>query len=78
MSDVWTRRRRDVPALYFKGVVFENRAVEAIAIRKSHLEAWGHARRSTRLHRRELELDPEFVDAELSISAAEFTRATLP
>ncbi len=71
-------KAEDVLALYFKGVVFENRSVEAIAIRKSHLEAWGHARRATRLHRRVLELDPDFVDAKLSIAAAEFTRATLP
>ncbi len=72
------KRAEDVLALYFKGVVFENRAVEAIAIRKNHLEAWGQARRATRLHRRVLELDPDFVDAKLSISAAEFTRKTLP
>ena len=68
----------DVLALYFKGVAFEFLAAEAVAIRKKHLEAWGHGRRATRLHRKVLQLDPDFVDAKLSIAAAEFTRAVLP
>ncbi len=68
----------DVRALYFKGVAFENLASEAVAIRKEPWEAWGYGRTATRLHKRVLELDPDMVDAKLSLGIAEFAKATVP
>lgn len=68
----------NVRALYFKGVANENLASEAVAIRKEPWEAWGYGRTATRLHRRVLELDPDFVDAKLSLGVAEFAKATVP
>ena len=68
----------DVRALYFKGVAFENLASEAVAIRKEPWEAWAYGRTATRLHKRVLELDPNLVDAKLSLGVAEFAKATAP
>jgi tetratricopeptide (TPR) repeat protein len=68
----------NVKALYFKGVGHENLAGEAVAISKKRGAAFNHGRTAKGLHERVLELDPEFVDAQLSIAVYEFAKATLP
>lgn len=64
--------------LYMKGVGYENLAAEAVAITKSSGKAMMNGRKAELLHEKVLKLDPEFVDAKLSIGSSEFAKATLP
>lgn len=69
---------RDVLALYFKGLHYENLAAEAIAVSKDTGAAIGAGRRARVLHEQVLDLDPEFADARISVAVHEFAKATLP
>ncbi len=69
---------KHVKALYFKGVAHENLAAEAVAITKSSGSAFTNGRKAKGLHEDVLALDPDFVDAKLSIAVYEFAKATLP
>ena len=68
----------DTLALYFKGLAYENLAAEAIVITKSRGTAFNYGRKANSVHKRVVELDPDFVDAEVSIAGNEFAKATLP
>jgi tetratricopeptide (TPR) repeat protein len=70
--------QNSVLALYMKGVGYENLAAEAVAITKSSGKAMANGRKAEILHKKVLKLDPEFVDAKLSIGTSEFAKATLP
>ena len=67
----------NVEAKYFRGLAEENLAAEAIVITRSTWSAFGHGRRANGIHKDVLELDPEFVDAQVSVAAYEFAKATL-
>jgi tetratricopeptide (TPR) repeat protein len=68
----------NVEAMYFRGLAEENLAAEAIVIRRSKGGAISHGRRAKGIHEDLLELDPEFVDAQVSVAGYEFALATLP
>ena len=65
-------------ALYFKGVVYENRAAEALTISGDRWGAVGPGREAKGLHERVLARDPGFVDARVSVAVYEFALATVP
>jgi len=67
-----------VLALYFRGLAYENLAAEAVAITKKTGDAISNGRKAGNIHEQVLELDPNFVDANVSIALVEFTKATLP
>ncbi len=68
----------DVLALYFRGLAYENLAAEALAITKKKGDAFSNGRKAKNIHEQVLKLDPNFVDANLSIAGYEFAKATLP
>jgi len=68
----------DVLALYFRGLAYENLAAEALAITKKTGDAFSNGRKAKNIHEQVLKLDPNFVDANLSIAGYEFAKATLP
>jgi tetratricopeptide (TPR) repeat protein len=68
----------DTAALYFKGVAFENLAAEAVVISKKGMRGMDYGKQARRLHERVLDLDPSFIDAQVSIASSEFARANLP
>jgi tetratricopeptide (TPR) repeat protein len=65
-------------ALYFKGVVYENRAAEALTISGDRWGAVGPGRQAKGLHEEVLARDPGFADARVSVAAYEFALATVP
>jgi len=69
---------KDVLALYFRGLAYENFAAEAVAITKKTGDAFSNGRKAKNIHEKVLELDPNFVDANVSIAGYEFAKATLP
>jgi tetratricopeptide (TPR) repeat protein len=69
---------KDVLALYFRGLAYENLAAEAIVITKKTGDAISNGRKAKNIHEQVLELDPNFVDANVSIAGYEFAKATLP
>ena len=69
---------KDVLALYFKGLAYENLSAEAIGITKSTGTAINFGKKANNVHQQVLELDPTFVDANVSIAVNEFAKATLP
>ncbi len=69
---------QDTLALYFEGLAYENLAAEAIVITKSRGTAFNYGRKANSVHKKVLELDPDFVDAQVSIASNEFAKATLP
>lgn len=69
---------KDVLALYFKGLAYENLSGEAIVITKSRGAAFTYGRRAKNVHEQVLGIDPDFVDANVSIAGNEFAKATLP
>ncbi len=69
---------QDTLALYFEGLAYENLAAEAIVITKSKGTAFNYGRKANSVHKKVLELDPDFVDAQVSIASNEFAKATLP
>ncbi len=69
---------KDVLALYFKGLAYENLSAEAIVITKSTGTAINFGKKANNVHQEVLELDPNFVDANVSIAGNEFAKATLP
>ena len=68
----------NVEALYFQGLAYENLAAEAIVIIRSRSAAVSHGRKANGIHEEVLKLDPDFVDANVSIATYEFAVATLP
>ena len=69
---------KDVLALYFRGLAYENLAGEALAITKKTGDAFSNGRKAKNIHEQVLKLDPNFVDANVSIAGYEFAKATLP
>jgi len=69
---------QDTLALYFEGLAYENLAAEAIVITKSRGTAFNYGRKANSVHKKVLELDPDLVDAQVSIAGNEFAKATLP
>ncbi|MFB3068397.1 MAG: tetratricopeptide repeat protein, partial [Acidobacteriota bacterium] len=69
---------KDVLALYFKGLAYENLSAEAIVITKSTGTAINFGKKANNVHQQVLKLDPTFVDANVSIAGNEFAKATLP
>ena len=69
---------KDVLALYFKGLAYENLSAEAIVITKSTGTAINFGKKANNIHQEVLKLDPNFVDANVSIAGNEFAKATLP
>ncbi len=69
---------QDALALYFEGLAYENLAVEAIVITKSRGTAFNYGRKANSIHKKVLELDPDLIDAQVSIAGNEFAKATLP
>jgi len=69
---------KDVLALYFRGLAYENLSAEAIVITKNRGSAISNGRKAKNIHEQVLELDPNFVDANVSIAGNEFAKATLP
>jgi len=69
---------KDVLALYFRGLAYENLAGVAIAITKKTGDAISNGRKAKNIHEQVLKLDPNFVDANVSIAGNEFAKATLP
>jgi len=70
--------KKNVPALYFSGMYYENRAAEFVAITKQAWKAIGPGGKAKDIHTEVLKLDPNFVDAHVSIASHEFASATLP
>ena len=68
----------DVSALYFQGVYYENLAAEAVAITRHHTQAIRYGGKAKDIHQQVLALDPDFVDAYVSVASHEYARATLP
>ncbi|MFQ5741348.1 MAG: tetratricopeptide repeat protein [Acidobacteriota bacterium] len=77
-GDLLKKNPRDIMALYFRGMAYENAAAEALAIRRRSGEARALGKKAKNLHQKVLALDPEFVDANTSIAVYEFAAATLP
>jgi len=69
---------KDVLALYFRGLAYENLSAEAIVITKNTGSAISNGRKAKNIHEQVLKLDPDFVDANVSIAGNEFAKATLP
>ena len=69
---------KDVLALYFRGLAYENLSAEAIVITKKTGDAISNGRKAKNIHEQVLALDPNFVDANVSIAGNEFAKATLP
>ncbi len=69
---------QDALALYFEGLAYENLAAEAIVITKSRGTAFNYGRKANSVHKKVLELDPDLIDAQVSIAGNEFAKATLP
>ena len=69
---------KDVLALYFRGLAYENLSAEAIVITKNTGSAISNGRKAKNIHEEVLKLDPDFVDANVSIAGNEFAKATLP
>jgi tetratricopeptide (TPR) repeat protein len=69
---------QDPLALYFEGLAYENLAAEAIVITKSRGTAFNYGRKANSVHKKVLELDPDLIDAQVSIAGNEFAKATLP
>ncbi|MDA2934781.1 tetratricopeptide repeat protein [Acidobacteria bacterium AH-259-D05] len=69
---------KDVLALYFRGLAYENLSAEAIVITKNTGSAINYGKRAKNIHEQVLALDPNFVDANISIAGNEFAKATLP
>jgi len=69
---------QDALALYFEGLAYENLAAEAIVITKSRGTAFTYGRKANSVHKKVLELDPDLIDAQVSIAGNEFAKATLP
>jgi tetratricopeptide (TPR) repeat protein len=67
----------NVLALYFKGLAFENRAAEAIVISDDRWGAVGPGREARKIHNEVLELDPDFIDAKVSVASYEYALATV-
>lgn len=72
------KNKDDVQALYFKGMHYENLAAEAVAVTKKQMSAIGPGGKAKDIHEQVLKLDPNFVDAYVSVASHEFARATLP
>jgi len=72
------RDSNDVRALYFQGLAYENLAAEALVIQKEDRAASSYGRRAKRIHERVLELDPNLVDAKVSLAAYDYAAANLP
>jgi tetratricopeptide (TPR) repeat protein len=72
------RNPQDSLALYFEGLAYENLAAEAIVITKSRGTAFNYGRKANSVHKKVLELDPDLIDAQVSIAGNEFAKATLP
>lgn len=69
---------KDVLALYFRGLAYENLAIEAALITKKTGDAISNGRKAKNIHEEVLKLDPNFVDAYVSIAVVEFAKANLP
>jgi tetratricopeptide (TPR) repeat protein len=69
---------QDALALYFEGLAYENLAAEAIVITKSRGTAFNYGRKANSVHQKVVELDPDLIDAQVSIAGNEFAKATLP
>ncbi len=69
---------QDALALYFEGLAYENLAAEAIVITKSRATAFNYGRKANSVHKKVLELDPDLIDAQVSVAGNEFAKATLP
>ena len=69
---------KDVRALYFSGMYHENLAAEMVAITKQHMRAINPGNEAKKIHEQVLKLDPDFIDANVSIASHEFASATLP
>lgn len=69
---------KNVLAMYFRGLAYENLAAEAIVITKKTGDAISNGRKAKNIHEQVLALDPNFVDANVSIAGNEFAKATLP
>ncbi|MDA2923189.1 tetratricopeptide repeat protein [Acidobacteria bacterium AH-259-L09] len=69
---------KDSLALYFKGLAYENLSGEAIVITKRTGTAINYGKKAKNVHEQVLALNPNLVDANVSIAGNEFAKATLP
>ncbi len=67
---------KDVLALYFKGVSYENSSVEALTLRHRQGAATSYAKKANDVHKKVLELDPAMIDANTSIAVPEYVLGT--
>ena len=67
----------NVLALYFRGLAYENLAAEAIVISEDRWGAVGPGREAKGIHDDVLDLDPDFVDAKVSVASYEYALATV-
>ena len=65
-------------AMYFRGLAEEYLAAEAIVIDRAKFSAARHGNRAKNIHESVLELDPDLVDAKMSVAAYEYAMGTLP
>jgi len=72
------RNANDAVALYFNGLYHENLAAEAMAITKSVDTAFSQGKKAGRIHTRVLKIQPDLVDANMSLAGAEFAKANVP
>ncbi|HYO63068.1 MAG TPA: hypothetical protein VER08_05365 [Pyrinomonadaceae bacterium] len=72
------RDPRDVEALYFLGATEGLKAAFAGAVERSFMSALSDGRESVSKHRDVLKLDPNYVDAQVTLGMYDYVVATLP
>jgi tetratricopeptide (TPR) repeat protein len=72
------KNENDATALYFMGLYHENLATEAIAVTKSNGTAFDQGKKAVRIHTKVLRIQPDLVDANMSIAGSEFAKDNLP
>ncbi|HYK90852.1 MAG TPA: tetratricopeptide repeat protein [Acidobacteriota bacterium] len=67
---------RDVLALYFKGLSYENLSIEALTLHRRQGAATSYAKKASNIHKEVLQLDPNLIDANTSIAVPEYVVGT--
>ena len=75
---ILAKNPKDVRALYAVGVANATLASFEGLARRSYLSAHGKAKEARNIHQRVLQLDPNFVDARLSVGVYEYGVGVLP
>jgi hypothetical protein len=74
----YTRDPKDVEAIYFLGAIEGLKAAFAGAVERSFMSALSDGRESVNRHREVLKLDPNYVDAQVTLGMYDYVVATLP